>query len=380
MSEAALEPTAATITQLRWSTIAVPLPRPLQVGALVIASREYCCVRATLATGACGEAFVMTRGLDVSGALGRLFAERVTSGTSMHDLRSAVRNVGWDGAISRAASALRLAALDAEARDAGVPGWRALGASSAPSARAVVAIGYRTPGEDAADADVRSALAAAAHGATCIKLMGGTGPLGDDLRRLLRVRDALGDEVELALDVNGAWSLPAAHAALPRLADAGVLLVEEPWGYEHGLNGFDDVPCERPQLAFGEISASVIELEALAATGCVEHLRLDATLVGGAEAWHSLAPRLEATGVAVFPHFWPEVHRHLIALAPQTSFLECALPGGEEFGLERFVTPTAGLHDGRIAATNAPGFGFALDWERIIHDEVPGTTGVKERA
>jgi L-alanine-DL-glutamate epimerase-like enolase superfamily enzyme len=356
-----------TLTELEWATAVVPLRRPLQAGALVITSREYCCVRATLASGVAGESFVLTRGLEVGGALERLFAVPATSGAPLDGLRSAVRNIGWDGAISRAASALRLAALDAEAREQRAPVWRLLGATEPPAARAAVAIGYATPGEPGGDADVRGAARAVDAGATCVKLMGGQGSPADDLARLAAIRHAVGDRVALALDVNGAWPRDVAYDALPRLAAAGVALVEEPWPYEHGLGGFDDLPDDRPELAFGEISASVVELEALAGTGCVEHIRADATLTGGAESWRALAPALAATGVALFPHYWPEVHRHLIALAPRTSFLEYTLPGGGEFGLEQLVAPAAELEDGRIVASTGPGFGFALDWERVGH-------------
>jgi L-alanine-DL-glutamate epimerase-like enolase superfamily enzyme len=357
------------IAELQWATAAIPLRRPVQAGALVITSREYCCVRATLASGVAGEAFVLTRGLDVDGALERLFAAPTlaASAHALDVLRTAVRNVGWDGAISRAASAVRLAVLDAVAREHGAPVWRELGAHGAPSARAVVVIGYATPGEDPAEADLRGARDAVAAGATCLKLMGGSGAPDDDLRRIAHVRAAVGEGIDIALDVNGAWSLASALAALPRLAEAGVTVVEEPWAYERGLASFEDLPAERPELAFGEVSASVIELEALAATGCVEHLRPDATLAGGAEAWRELAPALRSAGVAVFPHFWPEVHRHLVALVPRVSYLECASPRADEFGLEALITPLVSIDQGRIVAPNRPGFGFELDWEQIVH-------------
>jgi len=355
------------IARLEWGTVSVTLPRLLHAGPLVIRAREYCCVRVTLGSGATGESFVLTRGLDVAGALEQLFAARALAGAAMDALRSDVRNLGWDGAISRAASALRLAALDAAAREKHAPVWRFLGGEAAPSAPAIAVIGYGSPGDATGAAETSQAEAAAAAGFGWIKLMGIGGTADDELARLRRIRNAVGDDVRIALDVNGAWSVADAHAALPRLADAGLFLLEEPWPYEQGLGGFNDLPSDRPQLAFGEVSASVIELEALAATGCVEHLRADATLVGAAEAWRALAPSVQATGVPLFPHYWPEVHRHLIPLA-ETSFLECTLASGGEFGLEQLVSPMAEMRDGRIAAPDEPGFGFSLDWERIGGD------------
>jgi L-alanine-DL-glutamate epimerase-like enolase superfamily enzyme len=212
--------------------------------------------------------------------------------------------------------------------------------------------------------------------------MGGSGTPDDDLLRLRRVREAVGAEVALALDVNGAWPVAVAHEALPRLAAAGVALVEEPWGYEHGLGGFDGLPAERPQLAFGEISASIVELEGLARSGCVEHLRADATLTGGAESWRELSAAFAQPGVALFPHFWPHLHRHLLALAPTASYLECSLGDGDEFALGAFVAPAIALDGaGRIAAGEEAGFGVALDWERIAHhaDEQPRRRGIDEK-
>ena len=354
--------TSDPLVALEWATAELPLPRPLQAGALTIRSRAYCCVRATLASGATGEAFAMTRGLDVDGALETLVAPLALAG---RELRAGLRNVGWDGPISRAASAVRLAALDAEARAAAVPVWRLLGAEQAPSAAALAIVGYLAPGEQPGAGDVREASAAIDAGAAGVKLMGGAGGPADDLERVARVRDAIGDGPALVLDVNGAWSPADARAALPRLAAAGVTVVEEPFAYELGLSAFDALPDERPQLAFGEISASVVELEALLGTGAVDHLRPDATLFGGAEAWRSLGPALAASGASVFPHFWPELHRHLIALAPRVSYLECLLPGNDAFALDGLVTPSAHIADGRIAADASPGFGFALDWERV---------------
>lgn len=353
---------AVPLAALEWATAVVPLPRPLRVGAMTVRSRAYCCVRATLPSGAQGEAFVLTRGLDVDAAIATLFAARAVAG---EELRSAVRNVGWDGAISRAASAIRLAALDAAARERALPVWRLLGAERAPATPAAVIVGPVLAGEDPGADDVREAVAAVEAGVACVKLMGGVGAPADDLRRLARVREAVGDEVVLALDVNGGWSPAEGHAALPRLAAAGVEIVEEPWAYEHGLATFEGLPAERPQLAFGEISSSVIELEGLLATGAVEHLRLDATLLGGPEPVAALAPALAAAGAAAFPHFWPEVHRHLVALLPRASYIECTLPGSRGDVPHGLAAPELTPAGGRIAAGEEPGFGFALDWERI---------------
>jgi L-alanine-DL-glutamate epimerase-like enolase superfamily enzyme len=278
----------------------------------------------------------------------------------------ALRNIGWDGAISRAAGAVALAALDAAARERREPVWRLLGAAEPPAPEAVAVLGYTPVGADAGDAELAEALAAAEAGVRCVKLMGGFGGPEADIARVTRLQAALGDGCLVGLDVNGGWSRDEAQAALPRLARPGVAFVEEPWPFELGLAGFEGLPADRPALAVGEICASVIELQAMAATGEVALVRADATLLGGAEPWLAAVRGAEAAGARAFPHFWAEVHRHLMAGCEQPGYVETTMPGGGAFGLDGLVHGLAVPEDGRIAAPSTPGFGYALDWEAIV--------------
>ena len=66
---------------------------------------------------------------------------------------------------------------------------------------------------------------AAGAGFECFKAKAG---LGDDAERLRGVREALGADVALRLDANGAWSVDDAAGALARLAALELELVEEP--------------------------------------------------------------------------------------------------------------------------------------------------------
>jgi L-alanine-DL-glutamate epimerase-like enolase superfamily enzyme len=370
------------LAELTWVTIDVDLPRPVRVGRLVIATRQYCCVRVRLADGSEGEAFVLTRGLDVAACLDRVVRPRLAGATIEFDnLRVAVRNLGWDGPISRAAAAVSLAVLDATARAAGKPVWRLLAPATqgwAPRVLpAVVAIGYVPVDADESQTEVAEAVRAAEEGAAWVKLMGGHPDPEVDLVRVRRARAAVGPRCDVALDVNGAWPLGLTRNYLPRLLDEGVSFVEEPVAYELGLDvvrGLADV--RRPMLAFGEVSASVIELEALAATGLVDYLRPDATVLGGQEAFVRSLRATSAHGCGLMPHFWPEVHRQLAAAYPGESVVECVAPGAGGFGLERFVGGVARLGDGGVALPEDPGFGFLLDWAAIERMAVTAPTTV----
>ena len=56
--------------------------------------------------------------------------------------------------------------------------------------------------------------------------------IGDDAGRVAAVRAAVGPEMALRLDANGAWSVEEAVRAIDTLSPAGLELVEEP---VHGL-------------------------------------------------------------------------------------------------------------------------------------------------
>lgn len=115
--------------------------------------------------------------------------------------------------------ALELAMLDC--------GLRARGASVAavvPPRRASVTYGgIVTAGS--IDAAARRAAQMKLVGLSDIKLKVG---IGDDMERVAAVRQAIGPEVSLRLDANGAWDLAEALQVLPPLAPFDVAAVEQP--------------------------------------------------------------------------------------------------------------------------------------------------------
>ena len=133
--------------------------------------------------------------------------------------------------LPQAAAAIDLALWDLEGRRADVPVWRLLGAHPDPSPIAVNAL---LSAEDRAGA-AREAAAAAAAGFACVKAKVG---IGDDAGRLAAIRAALGDDVALRIDANGAWDVAQALASLRALAPSGIECCEEP---VHGVEALREV-------------------------------------------------------------------------------------------------------------------------------------------
>lgn len=102
------------------------------------------------------------------------------------------------------------------------------------SATAPVALGMVVGGDEPAAA-AGQALAAARAGFRCVKVKVGT---GDDRARVAAVRAAVGPEVAIRVDANGAWSVEGALAALEELVPLGLELCEEP---VHGVAALREV-------------------------------------------------------------------------------------------------------------------------------------------
>lgn len=122
--------------------------------------------------------------------------------------------------LPQAVAAIDLALWDLEGRRAGQPVWRLLGAERGDG----VAVNALLAAEDRAGAAVEAAEAVAA-GFSCVKAKVG---IGDDAGRVAAVRAAIGPDVALRLDANGAWTVEEALAHLRALEPSRIELCEEP--------------------------------------------------------------------------------------------------------------------------------------------------------
>lgn len=140
--------------------------------------------------------------------------------------------------LPQALAALDLALWDLAGRRAGKPVAELLGVVEPPPLAVNATIGSVAP--RAAAAEARAALEA---GFGCIKVKVGT---PDDRQRLAAVRDAVGPEMLIRVDANGAWDQLTAPERIRALARFGIELFEEP---VHGLDAVQTVARAVPGAA-----------------------------------------------------------------------------------------------------------------------------------
>jgi L-alanine-DL-glutamate epimerase-like enolase superfamily enzyme len=148
--------------------------------------------------------------------------------------------------LPQALAAVDLALWDRAGRRTGFPVAQLIAAGAVGT----VAVNATLRAADRAGA-AAAAAAAAEAGFRCVKMKVG---IGDDAGRVAAVRAAVGDEMAIRVDANGAWtSVEEALANLRALAPAGIELCEEPI---HGLEELRAVRAKSPvPLAMDETAA-----------------------------------------------------------------------------------------------------------------------------
>jgi L-Ala-D/L-Glu epimerase len=241
--------------ELTFRTRSYPLRRPAAAAWGVLDRRELVVVELRSTDGLVGRGEAarlepydgvalgaVLAALDAYSAVLRVLPERVGH-ADVVDACSAER------ALPQALAGVDLALWDIEGKRVGRPVAQLIAADASDA----VAVNATIGAADRSGA-AREAAQAAAAGLRCVKVKVG---VGDDAGRVAAVRAAVGTDVAIRLDANGAWREPdEALANLDRLAAAGIELCEEP---VHGADALADVTARSPvPIAADESAAEVL--------------------------------------------------------------------------------------------------------------------------
>ncbi len=173
--------------------------------------------------------------------------------------------------------ALETALFDLHAQQQGVR----LADLLTPDARPVVPVNA-TIGQSTPDQAVREARDAVSHGFNTLKLKVGMGAsVSAEVERVDVVRDAIGPNVVLRLDANGAWPVEEAIRILNELARFDIALVEQPVS-SADLDGLARVRRSVPMLvAADESVTNLAAARRVIERGAADVLVIKPTVCGG---------------------------------------------------------------------------------------------------
>jgi L-fuconate dehydratase len=149
---------------------------------------------------------------------------------------------------------------------------------------------------------VRLCTEAVTDGFTTIKLKVGA-DTDEDRRRLAMARDAVGPDINIAVDANQFWSVSEAIAAIDRLREFDLYWVEEPTHPDDLVGHGEIARAVNPvRIATGEMLASPIMARQLLQLKGVQVLQIDATRMAGVHDLLAVMLMAEHAGVDVIPH------------------------------------------------------------------------------
>ena len=263
---------------------------------------------------------------------------------------------GRGGAQALAISAVDIALWDLRARRQGAPLWRVLGGFDPRVPCYAGGIDLDFP----LDALLRQTDENVARGFRAIKMKVGRPSLSDDVERVRAMRRHLGPDFPLMVDANMRWSVDEAIRAARALVELHPVWLEEPIIP-------DDVPGHARivregglPIAAGENLHTLYEFRQLIAAGGVTFPEPDVTNCGGVTAFMKVCHLAEAFNLPVTSHGAHDLTVHLLAAAPNRSYLEA-----HGFGLDRFIAQPLRIKDGLAIAPDRLGHGIEFDWKAL---------------
>ena len=144
-----------------------------------------------------------------------------------------------------------------------------------------------------------------------------------DLHRVGLAREAIGDQVELYVDANGAYTRKQA-IRVGRAMDErwGVTWFEEPVSSDD-LPGLREVRGQCPiDVAAGEYGWSPWYYAPMIDAGAVDCIQADLTRCGGITGWLAVANTAAAHQLPISGHCAPNLHAHVAGTAPNLRHVE----------------------------------------------------------
>lgn len=267
--------------------------------------------------------------------------------------------------IMGAIGGIDMAMWDLQGKAAGLPLFRLLGAENKPVFTYATG-GYYVEGEKlTACADELAGFVEA--GFRAVKLKTGAGRLEDEVARVRATREAIGPDIGLMLDMNGAYDLTDCIAFAKAVAPFDITWLEEPLHWYLQPPDFARLAAASPiPLAHGEREITRFTCRDFITMGGIRYMQFDATRYAGFTEALRVAHIADHHGVLITPHHAPELHCHLVAAFPRGGYAVESHGSPHRDPLWHGIyADRAQIRDSYVHMNEKPGFGYELDWDFI---------------
>ena len=359
----------ARVESVSVTTCRVPLKNVTAFATRSVSARDYGLVKVRSSDGTEGIGFCYAGsmgGTIVAEAVEQLLASMLIGQDShfVEGLRERMFREsllhGRAGSVMRAISILDCALWDLNARAAKLPLYKYLGAFAENAVPAYASGGYylerKTPRKLGAEM-----AAYVKAGFNAVKMKVGRLSPREDEARVRAAREAIGPDVELMLDANNAWQdLPTAMRYMKRFERYDPCWIEEPFFPDDIDNHARLTRLTRVTVATGEIGTGRWHFKEILDKGAAQVLQHDALVCGGVSEGRRIAATASSYNVTVCPHWFHDLHVHLVAATPNARYVEF-FPDDEVLNFRRLIDTQLKHRNGMLLLPRTPGLGFVFD-------------------
>ena len=357
------------IVSVEARTVCIALDHPTSFSTRQVSARDYTLVRVRSADGLQGIGFCYggsRGGVLVTHAVRELFKEALVGQSTLRveglwqEMYQDSLLHGRAGSTMRALSIIDIALWDRNARAAALPLSQYLVGYAKDTVPAYASGGYYLDGKT--PEKLGEELAGyVALGFKAVKMKVGRVGLKEEEARIKAARAAIGDDVLLMLDANNAWSdLPTALEYMKRYEPYNPYWIEEPFSPDDIENHAQLARRTPVPIATGEIEAGRWRHQELLEKRAAMILQSDAAVCGGISEWRRIAAMAAGFGVTMCPHWFHDLHVHLVAATPNAGFVEY-FSDDQVLNFRRLVDSQLTFENGNLVVPTSPGLGFGFD-------------------
>jgi D-galactarolactone cycloisomerase len=273
------------------------------------------------------------------------------------------RHLRWE--FMAAMAGIDIALWDIKAKSVNLPVFRLMGGTRTDVFTYAVGGMYR---KDGRPGDYAEELAEfVKRGFKSVKLKSGALSLDEELERIRVVRDAIGPDVQLALDVNAAYDVEECIEYANAVAKFDISWLEEPLHWYLQPTDFVRLADASPiPLAHGEREWHRFAARDYIDSGALRYIQFDSARFGGITEGLRVGMYAEQKNVMVQPHSWPHLHTHIASALGNGAYgAECVPDPHMHPVHHRIFSGGAYYQDGRLHLTEDPGFGIEIDWKQV---------------
>lgn len=297
------------------------------------------------------------------------------------DLYNRIKDYGATGFAITALSGIDIALWDVMGRATGKPIHKLIGGAHRTSVQAYATGLYFIDMDRLVEEAVEEALAYKEQGFRAIKMKIGLGDPKLDVQRVKAVREAIGPEVQLAVDANHCFTVPQAIRLGRMLEPLDLMWFEEPISPEDHEGYAEVTRALDMAVAGGENDFTRWGFRDIIAKKAMDIVQPDLCAAGGISECRKIAAMASAHGVECVPHAWgsaiglaatvqwlaalPDTPPAFRPIPPMLEFEQTPNPLRDELAKQPIVQV-----NGIVQVPDAPGIGIEVDREALARWKV----------